>query len=92
MQPTNRVRRTSGRAVENRVIYRQYREKTVMITVMMILGVPSQMRVADSRSYLRMTSSRSVSMSLLLSAAGAVSTAGAVWLFFLKMLNGSVLL
>ena len=63
-----------------------------MITVIMILGVPSQTRVADSRSYLRMTSSRSVSMSPPFSVAGAVLTAGAGCAFFLKVLKGNALL
>ena len=63
-----------------------------MMAVMMILGVPSQMRVADSRSYLRMTASRSAAISSPVSAAGAVSTAGAELTFLLMSLKGMVLL
>ena len=44
-------------AVLHRVDQMQYRENSAEITPTTILGVPSQMRVADSRSYLRMTAS-----------------------------------
>ena len=87
MQPKNSVSRTSGSAVENSVMPMQYKEKMAMIAVTMILGTPSQMRVADSRSYLRITSSISAAISSPATAA-AVSTAGACSTFFLNKLKG----
>ena len=78
IKPKNSGRRTSGMAVENSVITMQYTANSAMKTLMTVLRQPVQMRVLDSRSYLRMTSSRSAS------AWG--STAGAVSGFFLNRL------
>ncbi len=60
--------------VQNRVDQMQYRENRAMTTLTTVLGFPSQMRVADSRSYFRMTSS--------MSAAVPMSTSGRFFLSF----------
>ena len=58
-----RARRASACSVESSVMSRQYTEKTTMNAVTTTLGMPSQMRVFDSLSYLRMTASASISSS-----------------------------
>ena len=60
--------------VQRRVDQMQYREKRAMTTLTTTLGFPSQMRVADSRSYFRMTS--------LMSAGVPMSTSGRCFLSF----------
>ena len=55
-----RARRASACSVENSVMNRQYTENTTMSVVTMTAGMPSQMRVLDSLSYLRITSSASM--------------------------------
>ena len=82
MQPTNMVSRISGMALENRVMPMQNRPNAAMRMRMISWGVPSHRRVADSRSYLRMTASRSGASS----AAVLTPSAGLVSGFFLSML------
>ncbi len=56
-----RARRVSACSTLNSVMYRQYTENSTITPVMMAFGTPVQMRVLDSRSYLRITSSTSTS-------------------------------
>lgn len=58
----NSGRRISGMAVENSVMQMQYTAKQAMKTLMTMARQPDQMRVLDSRSYLRMTSSTSAAI------------------------------
>ena len=74
ISPRKADRRMGKSAVLHRVDQIQYREKSAEMTPVTSLGFPSQMRVADSRSYLRMTSS--------ISAAVPVSTSGRLFLSF----------
>ena len=72
-----RARRASACSVESKVMSRQYTENATMKVVTMILGTPSQMRVFDSLSYLRMTSSASISSMT----APLASCCGAAWVW-----------
>ena len=54
--------RISGMAVENSVMQMQYTAKHAIKTLMIMARQPDQMRVLDSRSYLRMTSSTSAAI------------------------------
>ena len=74
MSPRKEVSRIGRSQVQRRVIQMQYRENRAMTTPTTSLGLPSQMRVADSRSYFRMTSS--------MSAAVPMSTSGRCFLSF----------
>ena len=55
-------RRISVRVVRKTVSTMQYRENRAMMMPMTRLGVPSQMRVLDSRSYLRIRASTSAAV------------------------------
>ena len=74
ISPRKEVSRMGRSQVQRRVIQMQYRENRAMTTPTISLGVPCQMRVADSRSNFRMTSS--------MSAAVPVSTPGRCFLSF----------
>ena len=74
IRPRKADRRMCRSAVLHRVDQMQYRENRAVITLTTALGFPSQTRVADSRSNLRMTSS--------ISAAVPVSTSGRAFLSF----------
>ena len=52
-----RAKRVSACSTLNNVMSRQYTENRTITEVMTAFGTPCQMRVFDSRSYLRMTSS-----------------------------------
>ena len=78
-----RARRASACSVESRVMSRQYTENTTSRVVTTILGSPSQMRVFDSLSYLRMTSSTSISSAAASPASSGAATARSSSFFFL---------
>ena len=71
--------RISGMAVENSVMQMQYTAKQAMKTLMTMARQPDQMRVLDSRSYLRMTSSTSAAMFCASSLAVAGVFLSGVW-------------
>ena len=67
--------------VQRSVDQMQYREKRAMTTRTTCFGFPSQMRVADSRSYFRMTS--------FISSAVPTSTSSASLFFFSSLIGGA---
>ena len=69
IRPRNDVSLTGRSDVENSVDQMQNRENRARMVLTTILGAPSQMRVADSLSYLRIMSSADA----LSSTAAAVS-------------------
>ena len=73
-QPMNAVRRFSIAATLKSVDQMQYSEKMTMMTRTTIPGVPSHVRVLDSRSYLRMTASTSAAVPTSTSISTLVST------------------
>ena len=74
MNPMNSGRRISGMALENKVMIMQYTANSAMRILITMAGTPCQIRVLDSRSYLRITASRSA----VVSPTAAVSTCGAM--------------
>ena len=74
MSPRKELSRMGISQVQRRVDQMQYRENRAMTTLTTALGFPSQMRVADSRSYFRITS--------FMSAAVPISTSGRFFLSF----------
>ena len=76
-----RARRVSACSTLNNVMSRQYTENSTITEVMIAFGTPCQMRVFDSRSYLRMTSS-----TLTSSLEGTTASSFLTSLFFLMFI------
>ena len=72
-------RRISGMAVENSVMQMHSRAKAAIKTLITTACQPDQIRVLDSRSYLRMTSSTSAAMFCASSLAVAGVFLSGVW-------------